>query len=296
MDSILNIIWILVLIQLFVPLMNKRLLDIRRQAAIRGLESRNKSRVITLIHRQEQMNLLGFPIARYIDIEDSERVLRAIHLTPDEMPIDIILHTPGGVVLAAEQIAWALKRRTGEVTVYVPHYAMSGGTLIALAADKIVMDRNAVLGPVDPQLLTADGGAVPAVSILAAVAEPNPNRDDKTLIMADMARKAVAQVRETVKGLLLEHMDDDKAERLAGVFSEGRWTHDHAIDVEDAEQLGLPVATEMPESIYELMDLYPQARGARPGVEYIPIPYKKPAAPAPGGGSPGGAGPGGPGE
>jgi ClpP class serine protease len=124
------------------------------------------------------------------------------------MPIDIILHTPGGVVLAAEQIAWALKRRTGEVTVYVPHYAMSGGTLIALAADKIVMDKNAVLGPVDPQLLTADGGAVPAVSVLAAVAEPNPNRDDKTLIMADLARKAVAQVRETVKGLLLEHMDD----------------------------------------------------------------------------------------
>ena len=72
-----------------------------------------------------------------------------------------ILHTPGGLVLASEQIAQALLRRTGRVTVFVPHYAMSGGTLIALAADEIVMDPNAVLGPVDPQI-----GEYPAASIM----------------------------------------------------------------------------------------------------------------------------------
>jgi len=54
---------------------------------------------------------------------------------------------PGGLVLAAEQIAPALRRHSGTVTVFVPRYAMSGGTLIALAADEIVMDPNAVLGP-----------------------------------------------------------------------------------------------------------------------------------------------------
>ena len=47
---------------------------------------------------------------------------------------------------------------------FVPHYAMSGGTLLALAADQIVMDPNAVLGPVDPQL-----GPLPAASMLEAV-------------------------------------------------------------------------------------------------------------------------------
>jgi ClpP class serine protease len=104
-----------------------------------------------MIHRQETMSFLGFPVARYIDIEDSEQVLRAIRFTPPDMAIDLVLHTPGGLVLAAEQIAFALKRRQGKVTVFVPHYAMSGGCLLALAADEIVMDQNAVLGPVDPQ-------------------------------------------------------------------------------------------------------------------------------------------------
>jgi ClpP class serine protease len=151
------------------------------------------------------MSLLGFPIARYIDIEDSEKVLRAIRFTSPEMPIDLILHTPGGLVLAAEQIALALKRHRGNVTVFIPHYAMSGGTLVALAADEIIMDPNAVLGPVDPQLGSPQSGYFPAASILAALETPNPNREDQTLIMGDVARKALDQVERSVRALLQEH-------------------------------------------------------------------------------------------
>lgn len=131
MSDFLNIIYILVLLQIFIPLLQKRFMQSMRLNAIRMLEVKRRSRVITMIHRQETMNLLGFPIARYIDIEDSEKVLRAIRLTPPEMPIDLVLHTPGGLVLAAEQVAQALKRHRGDVTVFIPHYAMSGGTLIA---------------------------------------------------------------------------------------------------------------------------------------------------------------------
>jgi membrane-bound ClpP family serine protease len=105
-----------------------------------------------LIYRQESLSLLGIPLSRYITIEDSEQILRAIRLTPPDVPIDLILHTPGGLVLATEQIARALIRHPAKVTVFVPHYAMSGGTMLALAADEIVMDANAVLGPVNPQL------------------------------------------------------------------------------------------------------------------------------------------------
>src|SRR5207244_3355657 len=107
----------------------------------------------------------------------ADNVRCAILLTPPEMRVDLIAHTPGGLVLAAEQIAFALKRHRGKVTVFVPHYAMSGGALIALAGDEIVMDPNAVLGPVDPQLGNQQA-AFPAASILRALAQPNPNRDD----------------------------------------------------------------------------------------------------------------------
>jgi ClpP class serine protease len=222
------------------------------------------------------MALLGFPVARYIDIEDSEQVLRAIRMTPPEMALDIVLHTPGGLVLASEQIAFALKRHKGAVTVFVPHYAMSGGTLIGLAADRIAMDPDAVLGPVDPQLGSQQGGYYPAASILRALEQPNPNRDDQTLILGDIARKAINQVHGTVKYLLLEHQSEQKADELARVFSGGQWTHDYPITFEQARTLGLPVTDSVPVEIYGLMDLYPQTAQRRPSVEFIPAPYRAP--------------------
>ena len=66
------------------------------------------------------MSLLGFPVFRYIDVDDSEEVIRAIHLTDPELPLDLVLHTPGGLVLAATQIARAAFKRKGKVTVFVP--------------------------------------------------------------------------------------------------------------------------------------------------------------------------------
>lgn len=284
MNDLLSILWIIILIQAFVPFFQKRLLEAKRQAAIRSIEKKRNSRVITMIHRQETMSLLGFPVARYIDIEDSEQVLRAIRMTPEDMPIDLILHTPGGLVLAAEQIACALKRHKGKVTVFVPHYALSGGTLVALAADEIVMDPNAVLGPVDPQLGSQQGGYYPAASVLKALETPNPNRDDHTLILADVARKAIDQVHQTVYYLLTEHLSPEKASEVARMLSEGRWTHDYPIDFEQAKAMGLIVSDDMPKEVYELMELYPQTRQHRPGVEFIPIPYRPtPAAPSRGG-------------
>lgn len=190
--SILGIIIVLGLVLLtLIPYLERRALLARRLFAIRSLEKKRGSRLITMIHRQETISFLGLPISRYIDIEDSEQVLRAIRMTPPEMPLDIVLHTPGGLVLASEQIAFALKRHKGKVTVFVPHYAMSGGTLLALAANEIIMDPDAVLGPGGPTGLGSPfSGSYPAASILRALQEPNPNRDDHILILGDMARKA----------------------------------------------------------------------------------------------------------
>ena len=222
--------------------------------------------MITLIHRQEAASFLGLRFARYIDIEDSELVLAAIRTTPPEKPIDVILHTPGGLVLASEQIAHALNAHPAQVNVFVPHYAMSGGTLIALAADEIIMDQHAALGPVDPQV-----GQFPAVSVLAALETPNPNRNDETLMLGDISKKALVQVRETIESLLVDNMPAEKAKALALTLSEGRWTHDYPILPKQAAELGLPVTVGLPDDIYDLMALYPQATHRRPSVEFIPV-------------------------
>ncbi len=268
--SIFDFFWLFFIVTSLLPAIQKRMLEAARIKLIHDLERERKSRVITLIHRQETMALLGFPIFRYIDIDDSEEVLRAIKLTDPDIPIDLILHTPGGLVLASEQIAHALCRHRARVTVFVPHYAMSGGTLLALAADEIVMDENAVLGPVDPQL-----GEYPAASILKVIEQKDINEvDDKTLILADVARKAITQVRTRVEAILSEHMPPERAQIVAQTLSEGRWTHDYPITVEEARELGLPVSTDMPDTVYKLMTLYRQPAQRRPSVQYIPVPYR----------------------
>lgn len=268
--SIFDLFWFFFMIASLQPVIRQKMLEAARVRMLRRLEQKRGSRVIALIHRQETLRFLGFPLARYIDIDDSEEVLRAIKLTDPEVPIDIILHTPGGLVLAAEQIAYALCRHKAPVTVFVPHYAMSGGTLIALAADQIVMDENAVLGPVDPQL-----GQYPAASILKVVAQKDVNEiDDQTLILADVAEKAIRQVKQTIVQIVSERMEPEQAEALAEKLATGTWTHDYPITVQEAQELGLPVGTEMPQEVYNLMSLYPQTAQRRPSVEYIPIPYR----------------------
>jgi ClpP class serine protease len=270
MANIWNFFWIFIILISVLPILQQKVMQAKRYGLIRRLEKKRNSRVITLIHRQETMRFLGFPIMRYIDINDSEEILRAVRLTPEAMPVDMIIHTPGGLVLSAEQIAMALRRHKAKVTIFVPHYAMSGGTLLCLAADEVVMDENAVLGPIDPQL-----GEYPAVSILKAVKEKEPKDiDDKTLILADVAQKALDQMKSFVKNILLERMDEGTAEKVANTLTEGRWTHDYPITVEEAKKLGLPVMAGLPEEIYQLMDLFPQAMQRRPSVQYIPIPYK----------------------
>lgn len=168
-------------------------------------------------------------------------------------------------------------RTLEKVTMFVPHYAMSGGTLVAMAANEIVMDENAVLGPVDPQL-----GDQPAVSILKVLDQKSLDEiDDRTLILADVSRKAIGQVRQTVVEILSHHpqIDEAKAEELADLLATGTWTHDYPISDEEARQMGLPVSTGMPEEVYKLMTLYPQARQQRPSVTYIPTPYPQPEKP-----------------
>jgi ClpP class serine protease len=265
--------WILfalfIVFMVFVPFLQRGSKAAARRGRLDAFQRARKSRAILLIHRQETVSFFGVPLARYIDIEDSEAILRAIRLTPTETPIDLIIHTPGGLVLAAEQIAHALLRHQAPVTIFVPHYAMSGGTLLALACDQIVMDPNAVLGPVDPQL-----GSFPAASILEAVAQkPAAQLSDQTLMLADLARKALAQVRGAVIAILTTGgMERARAEALADALATGTVTHDYPITFERAKALDLPVTDEFPNEVHELMSQYAMPANRRPSVMYVPLP------------------------
>ncbi|MCV2863142.1 SDH family Clp fold serine proteinase [Albidovulum sediminicola] len=268
--SISDMLWVFIILSMLQPVIARKMLDLRRMQMIDRFQKKRGSRVILMVHRQETMRFLGFPLMRYIDIQDSEDVLRAIRMTDKDMPLDIVLHTPGGLVLAALQIARAVEAHRGKVTVFVPHHAMSGGTLVALAADEIAMCDHSVLGPIDPQI-----GQFPAASILKAVsAKPVAEVDDETLILADVGQKALDQVRRAATEILSAQMPEEKAAGIAELLSSGTWTHDYPISAREAQEIGLNVVTEMPEDVLTMMMLYPQPLRQSGGVEFLPGPQR----------------------
>ncbi len=272
--NILTNVWFLIIIVLIIiPVLQRYLVNRARGRILSRISHERHSQVITLIHRQETIAFLGIPISRYIDIDDSEEIMRAIRLTPADTPIDLIMHTPGGIALAATQIAVALKAHPGPKRVIIPHYAMSGGTLIALAADEILMDAHAVLGPVDPQLADSTG-AYAASSIIKVVQEkPIEKISDRTLMMAEDAKKAQAQMKDLIREIMKGKCGEANTELILEELVSGKYTHDYPIFPEKARLLlGECVKVGLPPSIYELMDFYKmETGGRRPGVEFIPL-------------------------
>jgi ClpP class serine protease len=143
---------------------------------------------------------------------------------------------------------------------------MWGGTLIALAADEIVLGEFSVLGPIDPQI-----AGFPAASIVRVrQSKPVEHIFDLTLVLADMSEKALAQVKRGAVELLTPRLDQAAAEKLAEKLAGGHWTHDYALTAAEAAALGLPVTVGIPSEVLQLMKLYPQPV-QRSGVDFLPI-------------------------
>lgn len=253
-----------IIVLFIVPALSRKKRGEELERLFSKLQKKRKSRIIAIVHRQEAMGLLGIPVLRYIDLNDAEDVLEAIRTTPDNQPLELVLHTPGGLVLPALQIARAVKAHPARTTVYVPHYAMSGGTLIALAADEIILNRHAVLGPIDPQI-----GGLPAASLeRVAKAKSTDAVDDYTLVLADIGRMAINQLERAARELLRGTVSENAATAAAEQLSSGRWTHDYPIEAEEAREIGLNVSNDMPRDIMELMALFPD-RLSRQSVTFL---------------------------
>jgi hypothetical protein len=94
----------------------------------------------------------------------------------------------------------------------------------------------------------------------------------RTLILADVSRKALWQVERFVSKLLKQHMKSAQAAEVARVLSSGIWIHDYPLEPEELEALGLLVKVGIPRGVHELMRLYPQPRGRQESVECVPSP------------------------
>lgn len=92
------------------------------------------------------------PHVLQIHREDLNGFMAAIHGMDWRKNLSIVLHTPGGNPDAAETIVSYLRQKFQDIEVIVPAYAMSAGTMVALACNRIIMGRQSQLGPIDPSL------------------------------------------------------------------------------------------------------------------------------------------------
>jgi len=228
----------------------------KRAEIIREIEEERGTKVITLIHRKEPWGVEG-PV-----IEESERILQQIRETPPEKPIDLILHTTGASRFAAHMIAMALNFRKSKVTVIVPFYALSNGTLLALAGDEIMMEKYSILGTVEPHF-----GDMPAAAVMSITTRlPVEMVSDFMILLADRARMEIENTKGFLKWLLEKKMNSKQIDQVADFLVTGGVTLSTPITLDVVRAMGLKV-NQIPEKVYLLFGTM-EFGGEKPRTQY----------------------------
>ena len=188
----------------------------------------------------------------YISSDDVADVLSQISALDKRQPIDIILHTRGGGAGESDQIAAALVERPNTCA-YVPIFANSGGTEIALATKTIVMGRAAELGPIDLKL-----GDWSARDLVRTAEELGESASEELRLLAKNATKALKDETRRVcrlinrahKGLL-----GWRRCALAKALTSGDMPHEQGIQFRLAKKLHMNVRQGVPKSLYAILNL-----------------------------------------
>ena len=196
--------------------------------------------------------------------------------------ISLILHTNGGDTAAAWQLVNLFRTFCDDLEVIVPRKALSSGTLISLGANRIVMTKQASLGPIDPSLngplnpLIPGGGpnhrvpvSVEAVQGFLDVVKDQLKVTDAgalAVVWNNLAEKihplvlgqifrTRSQIRTLAKRLLAhQQVDDDKLEGIIGFLCSESGSHDHTINRREARSMGLAIENASAD-LYEILKL-----------------------------------------
>jgi hypothetical protein len=211
----------------------------------------NGHKMIAIIHDFGHPRDFPTDERRYLSTREAFEILAEIRSVPPDKPIDIVLHTPGGEAFACELIAGAIKDRP-HTTAYVPYCAMSAGTIIALATEKIVMGKYACLGPIDTQFF-----GFPIESYTRLLKEkPIQAVEDFTVLLGYLAEKEQKTARARACELLnRNHLGTDDACQLSDFLVSGDMPHSEQISRARAVELGVNIVNgECPSTVYDLVE------------------------------------------
>lgn len=221
--------------------------------------------LIKIIRKKFNRPLICYIAQGDINRDDIVGFVDLLHnLRPNE-DLDLMLHTPGGDIDAAEKLMWLLHRTvgTGTLRIIIPDYAKSAGTLMALGSHRIVMSDTSELGPIDPQITLDDGrGNRIAHSLLTYLKAYEVHRDFLRTNPTDMPSQLMlskldpatiqnfeaikTRVRNCAENSMLRWMFNKKAgnvTKIAGDLMDisKRPSHGQMISYEDAIDIGLEV-------------------------------------------------------
>jgi len=206
--------------------------------------------------------------------EDLNGFMNTIHGMDSSRGLSLIMHTPGGVTNAAETVVSYLRSKFPDVEVIVPTFAMSAGTMISLASDRIVMGRQSQLGPIDPQMPILPGRTVSARAIVeefqrasGEVAENQrmahvwaPVLQSYGPALVQEAQNALDYSEKMVATWLSQHMfaghsgGSAKAKQVASHFNDAMEHKDHGHRIGREEVAGQGLVVELLEDDQDLQD------------------------------------------
>lgn len=226
-----------------------------RQQLIKDIEAKTLTTLICYVS----------PIPLEIDRTDVVAIVDLLHNITPGTPIDLLLHSPGGDIDAAEKLITLIRNRAGSarVRVIVPDYAKSAATLIALGANTIVMSDSSELGAIDPQVEIPDANGYPSIlsaqsyldafQLHADALKENPADAVARLMLSKMEPATVRKLErittrsrriaeEQLKRAMVK--DEDEAAEIARQLSDtDRWqSHGQMISHEHALGLGLNIS------------------------------------------------------
>lgn len=197
-----------------------------------------------------------------IDDMDKNGFMNAVQGMDCSLGLDLILHTPGGSVTAAESLVYYLKKKFGnDIRVIIPQMAMSAGTMIACCSKEIVMGNQSCIGPFDPSVRNVSAFAVFDEFMRASEdIKDNPHNIPlwQTMVSKyppafleeceraiELANTIVPQwLKDNMLSILDTEEQNSRIEKLIGALNNPHKTKEHSrhIHLEEAVELGLTIA------------------------------------------------------
>ncbi len=180
-----------------------------------------------------------------------------------DLNIHILIHTIGGALSCSEAICNCIinhkqSNYKGKIFAYIPYYAYSGGCMIAITCDKIIMSKNAVLGPCDGQQMIirthSFSSIVATVNYKKAKGEPI---SEEWLAAYYNSQLSLERQLEYINKLIKSNkFSEELGKIIYNEFFSGKYNHDKIFSAQEAKEIGLniEIVESMPKIIKNVID------------------------------------------